>query len=282
MVGGQEVGQKMLLKRLEKYKTQGFKSFEGFDKSDLTLVSKTDDYIQSLKNLYGETKYFIRGIQSGLINEDIVRLYHTSKNWRRWEGKRKKVKTKTPLMFWDIETVGIGSYWTSIIKSYTFPFADKKWLYDTSKKELDYYLFITFNYINRKVYVGYQIKKLKNIKYGVGEGEELLQWIQKNTHSDRKPLTISYIQRKMEINKVLATNFNLDSLQRIKKSKSIELSYYFDLLDKKLMEKIRVAILRLRDMVESLSLLPDTEGREHIEPLNPDESLEDDEIVIVE
>lgn len=261
-------------KRLNKYKEQGFSGFEGFNKRELNVLSKADEFLLSLNSINTEIDNFIKSLQIELFPENILRMYKLTEHKRLRNKRRKTIKQKTNHIFWEHQSFGIGRKTGSIPYSYTFPLADKKWKSDLTKENPDYYLYITFNYITKNIRIGYRINKSKNIKNAITNEKSFVTAIQKERTLNRKSLSLMIKKGIFEF--IDCKEINVNQIDEIKKATQLDLFFDFSMIDNDLFSKSKDVCLFLRDKVNKYNLIPRYSQSEKVNTLESDNIIQDE------
>lgn len=268
-------------KRVSCYKNQGFKSFEGFQKQNISYISRSLDMLEAFDSVSKEISNLVKEVQIYLVDHGISRVYKESEQWRKIRGKRKKLKTRKVHLYWEYLSEGIGSRKTTLVKSYTFPFADSQWSYDLSRDTVPYFLFLRFDFESKKVAVGYSIARAKLVKELLREEKRIFKGIKQFSFFQRKPLLIYSSKNFIDGRK--ASEIKQEDLHELKKLPLIEFQYQLDLVHEGLLDGVKEFFMNIHKFVVSTNLVPKPEpDTQHIEVDDTlsDESSSDDEISI--
>lgn len=260
-------------KRVSCYKNQGFKSFEGFQKEKVSCISRSFDILDAFDSVSKEISNLVKELQVYLVDYGISRVYKESEQWRKIQGKKKKLKIRRVHLYWEYFSEGIGNRKTTLVRSYTFPFADSHWPYDLSKDTVPYFLFLRFDFESKKVAIGYSISRAKLVKEFLTEEKKVHKAIKQFSFFQRKPLLI--YSSKIFPDGRKASEVKQEDLHELKKSSSIEFQYQLDLTQKDLLSKVKDFFINIHDFVVSTDLVPKPEP--DTQQIEIDDTLSDDD-----
>jgi len=258
-----------LKKRLKLYEEHGFKNFEGFKKSDINSIAKLSTFIPAFESFNKDLDFFVKTIQLDIRPLQIIRLYQKTEQSGTHGENRKVVST--------IKSHKFSEHKSGICVSTTYPFADIHWDYDLSKRELDNYLFVMFNFLSKTTIVGYCITKSKKIKPAFNNSNEFYNIITKNRILHHKSMIIKSVQHSQ--NKIDSLEMTIENFKDFKNSREFYIQFEYPTSDYNLKEKVISTLVKLRDIVNALNLFPTLPDVTKIGKLQIDESFSEDEDV---
>jgi hypothetical protein len=256
-----------LKKRLKFYEEHGFKNFEGFKKSDINSIAKLSTFSPAFESFNKDLDFFIKTIQIDIRPSQIIRLYQKTEQSIEDEGNRKLVST--------IKSHKFSEHKNGICVSTTYPFTDIHWDYDLSKRELDDYLFVMFNFLSKTTIVGYCITKSKNIKQVFTNSDEFYDIIAKNRILHHKSMIIKSVLPSQ--NTIDSLEMTIENFENFKNSREFYIQFEYPTSDVNLKEKVISTLIKLRDIVNALKLFPTLSDVTKIRKLQIDESFYENE-----
>jgi hypothetical protein len=260
---------KYLKKRLKLYEECSLKNFEGFKKSDINSIAKLFTFIPAFESFSKDLDIFVKVLQMDICHSQIIRLYQKTEKSGKYGGNREIIST--------IKSHKFTEFKGGICVSTIYPFADIHWDYDLSKRELDNYLFITFNFLSKTTIVGYRITKSKNIKSAFNNSNEFYNIIKKNRILHHKSMIIKSVQHSQ--NMVDSLEMTIENFEDFNNSREYYFQFEYPTSDYNLKEKVISTLVRLRDIVNTLNLFPILMDVSRTGKLQIDESFCDDEEV---
>jgi len=275
-----DIERNIFAKRVNRFREQGFRSFEGFSKSDLAVVSRGVDFFRALDTVNTEIYNLIKGIQIAVQSKKILRAYKIAEHWRKRNNSRRKFRNNQYYIFWEQLSVGIGHKLSTIPRSYTFPFVDAAWTYDLSRDTLPHYLFVRFDLDDKQLQVGYHIARPRNVKQFFQDDKKVLKALKKFSGFRRKPLMVQV--PKSPDTDYRASQVGTAELDVLKKGSSLDLYFSFGILDENLLEVATECLTQMREMVVSSDLVPKSEDKSETEHIQVEQVTVKEELTSIE
>jgi len=271
------ITERIINKRIEKFKDQGFKSFEGFNRSDVNTASKADAYLKAFESINTELYNLIKGIQIEVNNSNINRIYKISSHRRKSKGRRKTVKSRQYHLYWEQLSFGIGHKISNVVKSYTFPFADKEWAYDLKKDKAPYYIYLKYDFFNKSLSIGFSISVKKNIKSVFKSWSKFSRLCKKYKFFQRRPLHVTWLEKGLT-KEFKSSEFKQELFKDFSISSKITMFYNLDIYSEYLLSISIEFLCKVRDMVNEFNLIPIPKSEKEMEHVSIDDAPIDEEI----